>query len=632
VDESIYTVFPAFHWEGGMSVRVTDKELGEALYRYIVGELDALPAEMRDRGRLAGALVYVQRTYGLSPQQVVERLRGRRIAVARGAPSISGRALERLLEVLGTLYERYDVPEPELRLQEHGVRVVGVSKGRDVALSTMVPLKEGEGYVAPSRELPVFIDMFRVPEGSSVKSIVMRDGRLYAVTSSGEEVYVGGVSDPGKTIDIDGLDEKMEAGENRAEVAVRPEVFRALRRLMAECDVEPQIFIVKERGKPAIYIGDKPSSYHNRFIVRVPDAMITRAYVDPRAPDGSLAYFSGSIAKNRLPDPVEEATVTTKVFPEGSKKAFPMRIEARQRDGLWYYVYYAPGDPEEMSFSPPEEPLVSYHVGDDGAAYALADLDMRAGSIYVLPERGKVSFAGTSYDSDISYLVVVDAPARAVDEAMLGKILALSDSYARFGDFIPSAFKVMKALGAEPSISIGAREVSLFGAHQRYNEVDSSTGEAKTIREKIAWLTGLPGSSACVTLSGKDLLEVLQRFNELRKSGPYYGGRDELRVVVKPSGEAEVEASSVHGDEKRVVWRKVLRATNPPSAPVELRLELFDVAYGKLPFVEVKPRGIYRVNAPASLLKNAAVDLLVHPDKGTVSTRTRIGNTTVFMR
>jgi hypothetical protein len=524
-------------------------------------------------------------------------------------------------------------PESLLRafpLQEYGVRVVGISGDRDFAFSTFVPLRESEGYTAPRHELPAYIDLFRSPELSELTRVAVRDGRLYAVTASGEEVDVGRVLKQEEVLNIDGLDEKFKSPENIVEVSVKPELFQALRKL-ADFDVE--LFIVKEQGRPAIYIGIE--NENTRYIVRVPDAVVERAYVDPHVPDGSLAYFSRAITRSRLPDTTEGGTITTKVYPRESKSVFPMRIKTRQRDGLHYYLYYAPDDPEEASFSPPEEPLVKYHVGGEGAAYMLANLDRESEAVYVLPEGGRISFAGTRYDNDISYLVVVDTPAEAENQSMLGKVLALSRRHLseRFGDFIPVAFKVMEILGAEPLISIGAKEVSLFGACYSYNEVESSSDEARAVKEKVAQIMKLPEKVAHVSMPGATLLDMLQKLNELRKGYSYYGGREELRVVVKPSGEAVVEVYSVHpSNEKRVVWRGAFRAVNPPSAPVELVLDLTDAAHSnKIPLVEYD-WVLYRVNAPVSLLKKATVDLFVQPDGKTAFIRVQVGNASMYSR
>jgi hypothetical protein len=577
--------------------------------------------------------VYIWRVYGLPPQQVVERLRERLSAAAsatpaaRPAPSISGNALKRLSEVLDTIRKRYNVLLPELRLQEYGVRVVGQSGDKDFAFSTFVPLREGEGYTAPRHELPAHIDLFSSPELSELKRIAVRDGRLYAVASSGEEVEVGRVLKQEEVLKIDNLDEKFESPENLVEVSVKPELFQALRKL---ADLGVELFIVKEQGRPAMYI----SLEGVRYIVRVPDAVVERAYVDPHVPDGSFAYFSRAITKSRLPDTTEGGTITTRVYPRESKEVFPMRIVTRQRDGLYYYLYYAPDDPEEASFSPPEEPLVRYHVDSEGAAYMLAALDRESEAVYVLPERDRVSFAGSRYGKDISYLVVVDAPAEAVNQSMLGKVLTLDVRYprGRFGDFIPVAFKVVEILGAEPLISVGAKEVSLFGACYSYNEVEGSSDEARAVKEKVAQIMELPEKSTHVTMPGAALLGVFQKLNELRKGDSYYGGSEELRVVVKPSGEAEVEVYSVNSrNEKRVVWRETFRAVNPPSAPVELVLDLTSAARSdKIPLVRYD--WVYRVEAPVSLLKKATVNLFVQPDGKTAFMRVQVGNASLYSR
>jgi superfamily II DNA or RNA helicase len=61
-----------------MSVRTLDAELGEALYKYINGALEALPDKLKTREGLSRAIVYVQKKYGLSPGRVVELLRARK--------------------------------------------------------------------------------------------------------------------------------------------------------------------------------------------------------------------------------------------------------------------------------------------------------------------------------------------------------------------------------------------------------------------------------------------------------------------------------------------------------------------------------------------------------------------------
>jgi predicted metal-dependent hydrolase len=61
-----------------MSVKFEDKKLGEALYGYISGTVNDLTSELRDRDKLAMAIVYVQKKYDLSPRQIVEALRKRK--------------------------------------------------------------------------------------------------------------------------------------------------------------------------------------------------------------------------------------------------------------------------------------------------------------------------------------------------------------------------------------------------------------------------------------------------------------------------------------------------------------------------------------------------------------------------
>jgi len=59
---------------------------GEALYRYLTGELSDLPRELRDKTRLALAVRQLAETRGIEPRRVVEILRANRLigAVLRG--------------------------------------------------------------------------------------------------------------------------------------------------------------------------------------------------------------------------------------------------------------------------------------------------------------------------------------------------------------------------------------------------------------------------------------------------------------------------------------------------------------------------------------------------------------------
>ncbi|MCI4407753.1 MAG: ankyrin repeat domain-containing protein [Thermofilum sp.] len=59
---------------------------GEALYRYLAGELSDLPQELKDKNKLAQAIRQLAETRGIEPKRVVEILRANKLidAVLRG--------------------------------------------------------------------------------------------------------------------------------------------------------------------------------------------------------------------------------------------------------------------------------------------------------------------------------------------------------------------------------------------------------------------------------------------------------------------------------------------------------------------------------------------------------------------
>jgi len=611
-----------------MSVKLVDKEAGERLYQYIAGRLDALPQELRDKERLLKALVYVQRTYGLTPQQVMEKLRERKgIATSRGIPEIRGKALERLAGVLKTFYNKYDVRHPELMLTGSGLSVIGLSSDRRVGVSTVLGFRAGEGYTAPPSVLTAVIDMDYFPEENVPEKIIIRDDGVYAVTNSGDSRKIGNIVESERAPIIDSLERNMESKESRLDIEAKPEVLQAIRKLLAS-EEEADLVFVKEGGKPAMYIGIFNKPPNNRYVVRVPDSLITKAYVDPNAPDGALTRFSYIITKKGLPETSENVLFTTKVFPRDSNKAFPLRIVTKGDDGVLYHVYYAP-DLEEVVFRPPEEPLVTYPISDDAVPNSIADMVPNVSDIYMLPEKDKIYFAGTDYKREnITNLVEINVPPKTVDQATLDNVFTIIDFDGAPG-FLPTAYKIAKTLGLQPSIDISVDELSLFGTITSIGKAKDET--AKTIREKIEKFKELPEKYTYITLTGKDLVDILEKFNEHKRSEDYYFGHDRLRINVKPGGVAELEAYRMYDNDKKVLWRKETKVSNPHSEPFDLNLYIENLAdTGRLPLVELSPRGFYNIKGLASILKNATIDIFFQPDGKPLATRTRLGNVTIY--
>ncbi|MCI4407705.1 MAG: hypothetical protein JHC26_01345 [Thermofilum sp.] len=613
-----------------MSVKLVDKEAGERLYQYIAGKLDALPQELRDKEKLLKALVYIQRTYGLTPQQVMEKLKERKsVATKTNTAEIGGKALERLVDVLKTLNDKYDIHSPTLRLTRSGLSIVGLSNDRQVAVSTELGFRAGEGYVAPPSDLIVYVDMYFFPEEDSPEKIIVRDDGVYVVENNGER-KLGNIVEPDRALIIDSLERNMENKENRLDIEAKPEVLQTIRRLLAS-NVEPQLFFVKEGGKPAMYIGVFGKSPDNRFILRVPDSLITKAYVDPNAPDGALAYFSHSIKKKRLPVTSENAMFTTKVYPKDSHTVFPLRIVAKDGDGILYHVYYAPGDPEEAFFKPPGELLVTYPVNNDVVPNIMTDMLVNAYSVYLLPEKDKIYFVGTRYDEgDVIYLVELNTSAKIIDQASLNNVFKLTDAHAGLEGILSKAYKTAKTLGLQPSIDINkGNELSLFGVTGFIEKTEDE--KAKTIKEKIEMLKELPEKYPYITLTGRDLIDILEKFNKEEESEDPYVGYDVLRINAKEGGVAELEACRENDNNKKVLWRKEIKISNPQNTPFNLKLYVENLARsGRLPLVERSWKGFYNTKELSSLLKNATIDIFFQPNGLPLFTRTRIGNITIY--
>jgi len=614
-----------------MSVRLVDKEAGERLHQYIAGRLDALPQELRDKERLLKALVYIHRTYGLTPQQVMEKLRERKgVTTKTSIAEISDKALERLISVLKTFNDKYDIPSPTLRLTRSGLSIVGLSDDREIAVSTELGLRASEGYVAPPSDLIVYLDMYFFPEENSTQKITIRDDGVYAVTNSGESRKIGKIVEPDRALKIDSLERDMENKENRLDIEAKPEVFHAIRRLLSS-DVEPQIIFVKERGKPAMYIGVINKPRDSGFILRVPDSLITRAYVDPNAPDGALVYFSRSIKKKRLPVTSENVLFTTKVFPRGSNKVFPLRIVTKDADGVLYRVYYEPGDPEEAFYIQPRELLVAYPVGNDAVARTMADMFVNAFSIYLLPEKDKIYFAGKRYNKDdVDYLVEINTPAKTLDPTPLNDVFKLVYAHAGLEGILPTAYKTAKTFGIQPSIDIyKGNELLLFGVTGVIKKTEEE--EAKTLREKIKKFKELPEKYPYITLTGRDLIDILEKFNAQEEGENHYVGNDVLRIIAKQGGVAELEAYIENDNNKQVLWRKEFKFSNPHNTPFVLKLYIENlVSSGKLPLVEKSWKGLYNTRELSSLLRNATIDIFFQPHGLPLATRMQIGNVTIY--
>jgi hypothetical protein len=618
-----------------MSVKLVDREAGERLYQYITGKLDALPPDLRDRDKLAKALLYIQRTYGLTPQQVKTRLLERKnfatswnSATSRSLAEIGGKALERLADVLKTFYYKYGVSYPTLRLTDIGISVTGLSDDREMAVSTVLGFRAGEGYVAPKGEYIVDIDTSSFLGEDSLEKIIVRGDGNWVMTKSGEIRKIGDILEPERAFKIEGLEGWMETKDNRLDVEARPEVIEAVRKLL-DSYVEPQLIFVKENGKPAMYIGVFDRSSYGRYILRVPDALITKAYVDPNAPDGALAHFSHSINKRRLPEVSENVRFTTKVFPKGSGKVFPLRLATRESNGVLFSVYYAPSDPEQAFFSPPKAPIVTYPVNDDIVANAVTDMAIIAYDIYILPEKDKIYFAGTNYNrKNIIYLVEINTPSKTVDQSILGNVFKIINPI-NYGTFTQKAIKAVKTLGLQPTIGISGDELSLFGVTTPIKKTENE--KARNIREKIEKFKELPEKYTYVSLTGKDLVDILEKFNEQRRSEGHYLGNDILRIIAKQGGVAELEAYRDYGNERKTVWRKEIKFANSPNTPLDLKLYIENLAgSGKFPLITLTPHGFYNTKGLASLLKNAIFDIFFQPNGLPLATRIRAGNVVIY--
>jgi hypothetical protein len=612
-----------------MSVKLVDKEAGELLYQYITGKLDALPQSLRNQEKLVKALVYIEKTYGLTPQQVKAKLWARKnFATGRSLTEIGGKALERLVEVLKTFYYKYGVYYPTLRLTDTGISVTGLSDDREIAVSTVLELRAGEGYVAPKGESIVDTNMSSFLSEDSLEKIIVRDDGNWVMTKSGGIRKIGDILEPERAVKIEGLERQMENKENRLDVEARPEVIEAVRKLL-DSDEEPRLIFVKENGKPAMYIGVFYRPTHSRFILRVPDTLITKAYVDPNAPDGAIAHFSHSIKKRRLPEASENVRFTTKVFPKGSGMVFPLRLATRDSNGLLYNVYYAPSDPEEAFFRPPKEPIVTYPVNDDIVANAVTDMAMNTYEIYILPEKDKIYFAGTDYNrKNIIYLVEINTHSKTVDQSMLGNVFEII-SRVYFGIFTQKAVKAVKTLGLQPTIGISGDELSLFGETAFIKKTEDE--KARNIREKIEKFKELPEKYTYVSLSGRDLIDILEKFNELRRREGHYLGNDVLRIIAKQGGVAELEAYSDYGNERKTVWRKEIKFAISPNTPFDLKLYIENLAgSGKFPIIMLTPYRFYNTKGLASLLKNATFDIFFQPNGVPLATRIRVGNVVIY--
>ena len=623
-----------------MSVKLYDPSLGEVLYLYITGKLDKLPSAYRDvmasdKKRLASAILYLQKRYGLSPQEVIEKIRERR---STGSTSISGSTLKKLLGVLETLERGFDADYPEVDLRGDGIRVVGISSDRVIAVTSEIP--RGEGYTPPLNEKSFYVRTERMHDVSGemadVERLFIRDNTVYAVIN-GEERAVGEVDPENyKKINIDSLDKKLETSENHVELHVKPELFNALYKLRKHY---PNVFIVKENEKPSIYFVIPLKGSHN-FIFRVPDHVIETADWDPSIPDYAYAFYSGYNIRNRWASPSGKAVLRTKL---GKNEFYPLKISARLADGLRYNFYYAPSTPEKPVNFRQYQPTAVYHIWEDAVPYILADFDEKSGMVFVLPQKDKIIFVGSHSEKYIDvfpYVVEIDAPSsfkeKGEDTKMPEALTVNKEVFASYDEFFPQTFKLVKELGGTPQIGLNALNLSLWGI--TYGLQFTPEENIRTLKDRLAWYHSLnSGNSTVIELSGADLVDMLNSLNSLGKSEEY-DGVEKLRLNVKPDGVATLEAVTSINNEEKVVWKKTVQATNPPDRELSAEDWLRDLFnFKEFPVFEYNRRGTrYKSRIPLNLLRKAKVELLIPKEKivaeagQPVIMKMKIGDATIY--
>jgi hypothetical protein len=619
-----------------MSVKLYDSDLGEALYLYLTGKLEKLPSIYRDvmvndKKRLASAILYLQKKYGLSPQQVMEKIRERK---SLGVTTITGLTLKKLVNVLNTLERNFDAEYPEVNLRGDGIRVVGLSDDRVIAVMSDIP--GGEGYIAPKNEKTVYVRTERLHDVSGemadVEKLFIRDNVVYAIVN-GEERIVGEVDQENyHKINIDSLDKKLESSDKHVELHVKPEVFMVLRKLK---DVNPDLYIVKENGKPAIYF-----VVPDVLLFRVPDNAIESVDMDPSIPDYTFVHYSAEHIRNRWVLPSEKTVLRTKLIPN---ELYPLKISTRLADGIKYSIYYAPSTPEKVINVKPYQPKVMYQIRDDAVPYILADLDAKNGAVFVMPQKDKIVFVGSYNEKHVDetpYVVEINAPSSfKEEESKMPEALTVDKKVLyTYNDHLPLTFKLTKELGGTPQIGLNMLNLSLWGS--TYGLQLTPEEKINLLKDRLAWYHNLnPSNSTIIELSGADLVDMINSLNSLGKSETYMGS-EKLRLNVKTDGEAILEAVTITNDDEKTVWKKKIKATNPPNEELSTEDWLRDLfTFKGFPIFEYNNRGVrYRSRIPVNLLRKARVELLIPKEKiitevkQPVIMRMMIGDATIYSR
>jgi hypothetical protein len=619
-----------------MSVKQVDRTLGEALYQYINGKLETLPLEIRDKKALASALLYIQETYNMSPQQVVEKLKEKKQnSTVSTEPIISGTTLKKLLSVMEYLRRKYYMDSLQLVLRRNGILVAG--SNRDVIITAEIP--KGEGYVAPSNEETVEVYMSWLEDSSkrlNAEKIFQSNGFVYAVMSG----RVGRIGDKFireyEKIDINKLEREISTSGNHIELHVKPEVFGFLHKLRK---YNPGLYVVKEEGKPALYVELWASG--NYF--RVPDQAIEYADVDPYMQDGAYNYFSYENTGGLWPEPSEKTSLRTKT---NRYIPVPLKVSAKQEDGIVYNFYYKPSFSQQSEFNYYRFlPTITYQVDDDAFPYMLASLDESLYDIHVMPSEDKLIFIGTPEEiraRTLPVIVELDATAKFIgNPSELSNLHGIYTMDRLPGDkysvLIPQTFNFVKDVGGKPQIGLNLSHLSLWGLIYglRSSLYTLKDRDEKHLMRMLEWYHSLNQSnSTVIELSGADFVDKLKKFNSL---GTSYS---EFRLSVKPDGEAVLEVVGDAGGEEKTIWKKTVRASNPPDKELSYSDKL-DFVFNSdvLPFIYTGSKGSkYQSRIPFDLLRKAKIEILIpktappsflsegHP----VILKMRIGNSTMY--
>ncbi|MCI4407723.1 MAG: hypothetical protein JHC26_01435 [Thermofilum sp.] len=613
-----------------MSVKTLEKELGEALYGYITGRLDALPSELKDKNRLASAMLYVQKIYHLTPQQIAEKIKERkqRSYVTSSLFRINGDMLRKLLGAMDYLRSITGRDTLQLLLDWHGIVVAG--RNRDVVVTAEVP--KTDGYYAPSSPMIVKVDTSRLigeNGGLNAEAFFENEGNVYAVKNGKAEVVGNKYINDYEKIDVNKLMREMYPSGNHIELRVKPEAIDIIRRLRV---YSPNLYIVNEGKKPAMYL----EFGNGTIFLRVPDQVITSADIDPYLFDKAYNSFPGSQFRNVLPEPSGEATLKTKI---GISKS-PLMLSMKGKNGVVYNFYYEPSDYQwEHYFEYYRyKPDITYQVTDDVFPSLFANMLEGSHDVYVIPMENKIAFANINTDSfswhNIPPLLVLNTQSKYENED--AKELLNPESVftmdlnedTRRGNLLQQVYKIVKDVGASPQIGVNMNNISLwglnYGLHTNLEERD-----AKHIREMAEWIASLDQNKASVIeLTGADLLDMVSKHEA---SDDIY--RDYLRLNVKPDGEAVIELVYKNGSEEKTLWRKVTKVSNPPekemksSTPMDVLLR-----FEKLPFntksAKIRPDSLRKAKVEIFIAKEKPIVFL--SDEYPVILKTQIGNTVMY--